>query len=343
MGAIDLHFHGAFGLDVMTATPEQLDALSLKLWQAGVAGFCPTTVSTRYEDLKAAIARIGEWISSREKSNAPGARPLGIHLEGPYIHPHACGAHPKEAIRTFSMTEIIDLWEASHHHLKILTIAPEGLDASDLSQLTSWAKKNKVILSLGHSRATAEQAEAAFAAGFSNVTHAWNALPFHHRTPGPLGAAFGRKRTYIELILDGIHVAPTIVRWTRALHPADQLCFVSDCVPAAETDKDSWHAFGPLHITYKDGACRLSDGSLAGGGHLVTELYRRWILAEAASQKRPIGQLVKESLPSLVEGPLAALGLSPARFKDRRVAWKVGRSDLQLTPLVGAGRARNSN
>ncbi|MBC7693774.1 MAG: hypothetical protein H7222_18555 [Methylotenera sp.] len=329
-GIVDLHFHGAFGVDLMSASRAELNRLSLSLWKKGVAGFCATTLSATHSELMKTVTRLGAWIRSGE---AQGALPLGIHLEGPYVHPHACGAHPVQAIREFRMSELEELWEGSQKTLKILTLAPEILAPAVLRDLTQWAKKNEVILSLGHSRATESEAGQAFKAGFTGVTHAWNALPFHHRSPGPLGAAFGRPGVYVELILDQIHVNSTVIRWTRKLHPKG-VCFVSDCAPAAATTGGRWVDFGILKTRFHDGACRLKDGSLAGGGLLLGEAYRLWLATEARETGRSAEEIFKSSVSSLTVEPLRALGISARMLSHLRVQWTISdRGQIRAEPL----------
>jgi len=312
-GVVDIHFHGAFGIDLMRASPDQMDELCVRLWQNGVAAFCPTTLSSPMGQMFEAVTRIGTWIKSRK--NKPGAIPLGLHLEGPYISQNACGAHPKNALRAFSLSEIEALWSASQGTIKILTIAPEILSSDQLLALSRWSKKHKVVLSLGHSQATEEQAKTAFDHGFTNMTHGWNALSFHHRAPGPIGAALGRKDVCVELILDQIHVAPTVIRWTCALH-GKNICFVSDCVPAAETILGSWHSFGDLKIQLKDGAGRVESGHLAGGGKLLSHLFAEWIGAEATRTGEKPLKLLARHQASLNEIPLKSLGIAPKILKN---------------------------
>ena len=320
LGAVDLHFHGAFGIDLMTADSAQMDLLSKLMWENGIAAFCPTTLSAPAAVLAEAVGRIGNWIQSK---SAPGAVPLGIHLEGPFIDSGACGAHPRDTIRKLNFLELENLWKASQNTLKILTVAPEILTKSELNQLVKWTSERKISLSLGHSKATEIQASVAFDAGFRGVTHAWNALPFHHRAPGPLGAALGRKDVYLELILDQVHVSQSVIRLSRKLHSASQTCFISDCVPAAATRVGSQHSFGPLTIQFKDGACRLPDGSLAGGGRLLPEAFGRWLSTEAEQTGRKASEILRESLESLTTAPLRAIGVSPQVLIKRKIRWKL--------------------
>jgi N-acetylglucosamine-6-phosphate deacetylase len=344
IGAIDLHFHGAFGIDLMTATPTELQSLERKLWKHGIAGYCPTTLSTTPRELAQAVTRLGRWIRDRQHAKptrgAPiQTLPLGIHLEGPFINSVCCGAHPPSMIRPVSLRELDDLWEKSLHTLRILTIAPETLSPQELKKLCSWARTRGISLSLGHSKATEKEAKQAFQAGFRGVTHAWNALGFHQRSPGPLGAALGNPNTYVELIIDQVHVSPTVMEWTAKLHPAERLCFISDCVPAAETSSKKTTSFGPLSIRYQDGACRLhapgksTHGALAGGGKTLTRSLSEWIQSRAGSSQEA-RRLLKNAIPSITTAPLWAISVPRSLLARHQVRWSVSASGRVLvTPL----------
>ncbi len=302
-GAVDLHFHGAFGIDLMSAGPTDLDRLSRELKTHGVAAFCATTLSAAEGPLSETVARLGKWITS---GSAPGAKPLGIHLEGPFLNLDAAGAHPEGVLRKLSMSELEKLWKLSQATLRILTIAPETLDDALRKELGVWAAKRKVRLSIGHTRCTAAQAESAFQDGFSGVTHAWNALSYHHREPGVLGSALGRKQTYVELIVDEVHVAAPIIDWTLALHEKGTF-FVSDAAPAAATDGSHFHPFGDLECRFQDRACRLPNGTLAGGGLLLPAAFGEWIGRESLRKKTAPEKLLRAHLHRLHTLPLTAL------------------------------------
>lgn len=164
IGLVDIHFHGAFGIDLMSASPPELNHLSELLWKQGVAGFCPTTVSAPRKVLLDAVERLGRWIreksaissslkmeispnsilsSRNDKSIKTGAVPLGIHLEGPFLSSGACGAHPPSAIRKFTWEELQELWTASHETLKIITLAPETLSHKELQKLGQWSREGR--------------------------------------------------------------------------------------------------------------------------------------------------------------------------------------------------------
>ncbi len=147
-----------------------------------------------------------------------------------------------------------------------------------------------------------------------------------------MGAALGRKDLHIELILDQIHVSPTLLRWTLDLHrKAGPICFVSDSAPAAGTSGQRWHPFGPLKVRYQDGACRLPDGNLAGGGILLPEAYRRWLLQESAHTGQPIAQLLKSTLKHVTLDPLSVLSVPAHRLSNRRFVWKVEGNRVRFT------------
>lgn len=335
-GAIDLHFHGAFGVDLMSAGAKELDFLSNELWKKGVAGFSATTLSASTKDLAGAVERLGAWIRA---DSAPGAKPLGIHLEGPFINPEAAGAHPPGILRKLTLTELEKLWELSQRTLQILTIAPETLDDATIKTLGLWARKRKVRLSVGHTRCTKAQAEKAFQAGFSGVTHAWNALSYHHREPGVLGAALGRDSTYIELIADEIHVDARFMDWTLSLH-ADGTFFVSDATPAACTDGTHFHTFGDLKCKLKDGASRLANGALAGGGYLLPESFAAWITREAKRKKTPAEKLLKAHLFRIHSLPLDAIFMKKKAQKTFLKRFPLTWEILRNGSIVLVGRNR---
>ena len=333
-GAIDLHFHGAFGIDLMTAGAHALDSLSDQLAKRGVAGFAATTLSASAKDLRAATTRLGAWIRS---GTAPGAKPLGIHLEGPFLNPDAAGAHPPGILRKLTLGELEDLWECSSETIRILTLAPEMLDQGIRKDLAAWAKKRRVRLAIGHTRCTEAEAARAFGEGFTGVTHAWNALSYHHREPGVLGAAFGRKQTFVELIPDEVHVHRTLMDWTLALHPKGTF-FVSDAAPAAATSGDHFHAFGDLECRFQDHACRLANGQLAGGGYLLPESFGDWIARESIRKKIPAEKLLKTHLSRLHQIPLDAIFATKTEarrlLKGFPVTWEIARAKGNLPPKI---------
>lgn len=284
--ALDLHFHGAYGVDFMNTESTDLSALkqlSKKLLTKGVGGICATTLSASRETLLPAVEMLGKWCESRV--HQPGTKVIGIHLEGPFLHPDFKGAHPKDAIVPFTFEYWNELWDISRGSLKIVTLAPECLDDETLFKLCKSAQKRNIKLNLGHSKATETEAQKAFQAGFSGITHLWNALYFHHRNAGALGAALhfldpslkGRpqKKSFsIELIPDQIHLSTSTLEMSLKLFK-EHICFVSDAAPATGCKEGSIHSFGDLKCIYKNGASRIAGTDhLAGGGKLLPEMVK---------------------------------------------------------------------
>ena len=305
----------------------------------GVAAFCPTLLSLDPSTLRAAVTRLGTWIHNTQHPRTGSALPLGIHLEGPYLSPEAKGAHPEGSLRPLDLKELESLRIASLDQIRILTLAPEGVAPPEREKLRHWARKHRIKLSMGHSRATSAQArEALTLGGFSGVTHAWNAMAFHHREPGLLGAALGRAQVSVEVIPDGWHVDPEVVRWVVELHEKHgPVCFVSDCVPASATEPGSGpYAFGPgLQVKLQDGASRLIDGTLAGGGSFLPQALASWVNAQhrlhgpwTQAQWR---KEFRRRWTHVHEAPLKALGLPPALVRGRsKIRWGVREGQLTL-------------
>ena len=331
IGLVDIHFHGAFGIDVMTAKAGDLNDLTRQLWKNGIAAFCPTTLSSPPDALAETVGRLGKWI---REAKSEGAKPLGIHLEGPYLNSSACGAHPPNTLRPINWNELDHLWEVSQGTLKILTLAPERLNLSQLHKLIKWAQPRGIHLSIGHSIASEEKARKAFQAGFRGVTHAWNAMNFHHRSPGILGAALGQRDIFLELIIDQIHVAPEVLRWTLDLHTSRYISFISDCTPAAGTSGQHFHSFGPLKVRLENGASRLSKGQLAGGGYLLSDLYKKWLKEEANRMNQPIHDVLKRTLDCVTKTPLRALRIPIQRLQRRQILWHFSKSgQIEMIPI----------
>ena len=324
----------------MTATESELNALSVQLKTRGIAGFCPTTLSTPWNDFLPVVRRLGQWIRS---GKAQGARPLGLHLEGPYLSSNACGAHPPEALRPFSLQEVETLWNESENTLKILTIAPELLSDEALKSLVKWAKPKKIHLSAGHSRATESQARAAFRAGFRGVTHAWNAMGFHQREPGILGAALGDPDVFVEVIPDFAHVSPTVLNWTRSLH--SNCCLVSDCISAGATDGQKTYRFGPLQVQAKDGASRTADGHLAGGALLLPESLCQYLHHEARRMPQSVQKQFASMMDQSTKIPLKALQLAPGLIQSLlkpQIDWKFHAGSQNIRVSFEVRTPRNS-
>ena len=321
-GLIDLHFHGAFGIDLMTARAVELEKLSQKLGKAGISAFCPTTLSDTPDHLLRAVIELGAFI--RAKRDPKHAQPVGIHLEGPFLAQSARGAHSEKVIRKATLDELDALWAQSQETLKIITLAPETLSPEALKKVTLWCERRKIILSLGHSKCTQKQAENAFNLGFKGVTHAWNAMPFHHREPGILGAALKNKNVYLEIIPDQIHLSRETIELTRKAH-SGPVCFVSDCAPAAGLKEGVRTRFGNLIIEYREGASYIkSSDALAGGGQILIDSLTN-LLNDLIDDGRIKSRAdLKAFVDCATLNPARALGLSQKILKNGpKLEWSI--------------------
>ena len=265
-GFIDLQVNGAMGIDVMAASAEDILRIARHLAHEGTTAWLPTVITAPLDKIEECDETIAEAIELQDElaqaalkgsAEPVGATILGMHLEGPFISPQRLGAHPPLAL----LPEGDALDRALRlQTLKLITVAPElpgSLDA--IRRLIARG----VTVSIGHTDATYEQALAGLDAGATMFTHLFNAMPpFHHRAPGPIGAATERHRPVVTIIPDGDHVHPAAVRLSRNL----RLAFVSDRLACAGTDEPPSTLFGlPCRGAYRDGrVVRLPDGTLAG-------------------------------------------------------------------------------
>ncbi len=264
LGGVDIQINGALGL----AFPDLADPIELQkaasfLWNQGIDAFIPTLVTAHPEQIQRSLAVIQAY-------QAAGGYPhhatvLGAHLEGPFLNPAKRGAHPQEYLQSLSLDRVQPLLELYVDVIKIVTLAPEMEVATGV---IPWLRSHNIIVSLGHSLATATQAQDAFSQGASMVTHAFNAMPgLHHREPGLLGAALTHPNVFVGLIADGQHVCPTmldlLLRAGRGRSGAGGLFLVSDALAPLGLP-DGTYPWDSREIEVVDGTARLPDGTLSG-------------------------------------------------------------------------------
>ena len=257
---LDIHIHGAAGHDVMHASPADLGVMQRFLATRGTAHYLPTTVTASVDDTLRALEALADAIERPTPANE--ATPIGIHLEGPFLSHAKRGVHPGDLLQRPSTALFDRLQQAARGHIRLLTLAPELPGAPDLIR---HATQSGVRVSLGHTNASAAEAEAAVNAGASSSTHTFNAMrPLDHREPGVLGTVLDTSGLYSELICDGIHVAPALVRlWLRLKE--DHAILVTDGMSATGMPDGEYH-LGSLAVTVRDRRCSLTDspGTLAG-------------------------------------------------------------------------------
>ena len=287
---IDLQVNGHGGIDLLTAKDaEDVRKVSRSLYANGVVGYLPTIITSALSNAVRAIKLIEEV----RKNPGPGeARILGTHLEGPFISVEKRGVHPKEHIAKPDLNHLKALLNAGL--IKIVTIAPELPGAIELIQ---YLVANSVVVSLGHTNATREEAIAGFNAGAKTVTHIFNAMP---KPPldGTAQVAIERNDVAIQIIIDEVHVPNELVKETLA-KVSDRFIVTNDPIAAAGLGSGTY-PFGGMEITVKDGQARRSDGTLAGG--IGT-------LAGALEIMDSIGIAKSDALASVTTRPCELIGV----------------------------------
>jgi N-acetylglucosamine-6-phosphate deacetylase len=257
-GFIDVHTHGGGGYNLHTVDAGEIKSYARWVPTTGVTSFLIGVVGTPgappEEQLRAAVAAIDGW--------TVGAEPLGIHLEGPYINVERRGAHMPAWLRVPNADEAAHVLAMTAGHLRLITLAPELPGAAAMIQRM---KEAGVTVSIGHTDATYEQTLEAFQLGVTHMTHCCNAMrPLHHREPGPLGALAQSLQVYGELIADGVHVHPAMMKIiVKALGPARTIV-ITDALSAAGLSEDTTFEFAGQPAQLIRGAARLADGTITG-------------------------------------------------------------------------------
>ena len=263
-GFVDIHMHGGAGLDVMRASAAELPHLNAFLTTHGVTGYFPTTVAAPLDQTCRALERLADSIEAAQafagNGDAVQARPLGIHLEGPFLSHKRRGVHPPEYLVEPTLQVFELLWQAARGHVRMMTIAPELPGA--LEVIAEAARRN-VCVSIGHSDASMETARSAVQAGARHATHTFNAMrPLDHREPGIVGEVLTSKRLSADIIVDGIHVDPEVVQIFLRMKGLERAVLITDATAAAGMP-DGTYQLGPIQVEVKDGRCTM-DGKLAG-------------------------------------------------------------------------------
>jgi N-acetylglucosamine-6-phosphate deacetylase len=293
-GFIEPHVHGCGGVDVMDGTYESLNAVSRILARHGTTSFLATTVSSPPEILTTALEKLGTLMPG----SFNGAQPLGIHLEGPFISAAKRGTH--KAANVFKPdSALLAKWvHAANKSLRLMTLAPELPGSDGLIQV---AKDSGVVLAMGHSNATFEEAGTAVQRGVCYAVHTFNAMrPFSHRDPGIVGEVLADDRIFAEIIADGIHVAPSVVRLFARAKGKERVLLVTDAISAMDMP-DGRYVLGMDTVDVINGVCRDEEGRLAGST-LTQEIALRNFAAWTDWS-------LEDALPGLTLNPARALKL----------------------------------
>ncbi len=258
-GMIDIHIHGVDGADTMDATPEAIYTMAKALPKEGTTSFLATTITQSYENIEKALKNVAEYI---DKPKKPGvAEVVGLHLEGPFISKKRAGAQPLEYIIAPNL-ELFRKWQKlSNGMIKVVTLAPEEENGSDFIH---YLRQTGVVASIGHSDATYEEVDSAIEAGASHVTHLFNGMTgLHHREPGVVGAALVRDELKVEMIVDGIHIRPEVVKHTYKSKKSDSIILITDSM-RAKCLKAGIYDLGGQKVNVSNDRATLQDGTLAG-------------------------------------------------------------------------------
>ena len=265
-GLLDIHFHGCMGDDFCDGDVEATARMAKYQAENGITSINPATMSLSHEDLKGIMAAGAEF----KKGKYPGAKLVGINMEGPFINVSKKGAQNAKYVVPTNYAMYKDLQTLSEGLITLVDIAPEEEGALEFIKET----KDEVRISIAHTTANYEQAENAFAAGATHVTHLYNAMPpFNHREPGVVGAAFDQKDAFVELICDGFHIHPAVVRATFTLFGPDRVVLISDSMRATGLP-DGEYELGGQKVFLKAGKCTLTDGTIAGSSRNLMQCLK---------------------------------------------------------------------
>lgn len=254
-GFVDSHIHGCNGADTGDATPEALETMSRYLARHGVTSFCPSSMTVSNASLKTIFTNVRKCA----EKGLSGARIVGINMEGPYICMARKGAQAAENVRKPDIDEITELNEISGGLIRMVDIAPEVEGSDEFIKAISPI----CTVSLAHSNATYEQTIHAFEMGITHVTHLFNQMTgLTHRAPGAVGAVFDTPSIRAELICDGFHIHPVVLRIAFQMLGEDRSVVVSDSLKAAGCP-DGTYDLGGQPVYVRDGHAYMPDGAIA--------------------------------------------------------------------------------
>jgi N-acetylglucosamine-6-phosphate deacetylase len=312
-GFIDVHVHGVDGTDVLDAASDALTKIAVGLPKYGVTAFCPTTVACSVAALERTLESVGHL---RERPAVHAAQVIGAHLESNFVNPDYKGAQPGEYLYRPSSEDaepILREIASRRRSVSIVTLAPE-LDGA-INMIRSFVKSG-LRVSLGHSGASFEVAEAAVDAGARHATHLFNRMPpLHHRDPGLAGAVLTRQEVMAEIICDGVHVHSPMIRVALAAKGTGRIMAITDGTAASGLAEGGVASLGGRRICVRDGAAYLDDGTLAGSVATMDRVFRFLV--------QRVGLSPSEASRLCSTTPAAALGL-----QDRGAIVTGGVADL---------------
>jgi N-acetylglucosamine-6-phosphate deacetylase len=293
-GFFDPHIHGCGGVDVMDGSWEALNAISRIVVRHGTTTFLPTTVSAPEEILNRAVERLGGLMTR----SFDGARPLGIHLEGPFISTVKRGTHKATHVMAPDVSALERWIQSSSQSIRLLTVAPE---LEGIHAVTKLASAAGIAVGMGHSNATLEEARTACEHGVCYAVHTFNAMrQFTHRDPGIVAEVLANDGIFAEIIADGVHVHPTVVCLFAHAKQKSRVLLVTDAISATDMP-DGRYVLGTDTVEVVNGVCRDVEGRLAGS-----------TLTQEVALKNFVGWTgwtLEDALLAVTANPAKALGL----------------------------------
>lgn len=307
-GLIDIHSHGAYGEDFSDGDPKGLKKILEYEKRNGITSYCPTSMTLPKERLK----KIFNGIEEAERSG-DGARVAGINMEGPFLDPVKKGAHVEAWIAAPDAEFVRELNQESGGRIRLVTLAPNVSGAMEFIR----EMQGEVQISLGHTAADYRCAAEAMSMGAHHVTHLYNAMqPFAHREPGLIGAAADDPECMVELICDGYHIHPSVIRATFKMFGPERVILISDSMRATGMANGTYE-LGGQEVTVKDRKAVLKDGTLAGS---ATNLF------DCMRKAMEFGVSVEQAIWAATRNPAISIGIY-----DRTGSVHVGKeADLLL-------------
>ncbi|MGA2635177.1 MAG: N-acetylglucosamine-6-phosphate deacetylase [Terracidiphilus sp.] len=314
----DVHIHGGAGHDAMEATPEALNAISSFLALHGTGNFLATTVTAPMDATLRSLSGLAKLLAAPPAEKQ--ARPLGIHLEGPFLSHKKRGVHPTADLLAPDIAVFDRLFEAAEGWVRLMTLAPELPGAPELA---AHATARGVRITMGHSFATAAETRALIAAGAVSATHTFNAMrPLDHREPGILGTVLTNDAVFADLICDGVHTAEETVKlWWRAKGP-ERAILITDAMSAAGMP-DGEYQLGEMAVQVTNGYAT-ANGVLAGSVLTLDRALENFV--------RFTGATVQQGLRLLTTNPAAMTGLG------RQAGSLAVGQEANLVAVDGAGK-----
>ena len=290
-GLVDIHFHGCQGADMCDGTEEALDVITAYEASVGVTSICPATMTIPKEQLLEVMRNAGAY------SYHGGAHLVGINMEGPFISPSKKGAQTADNIIPCDYEYFCQLQDAAGGLIRLVDIAPEEPGAMEFIDKA----KEQVVISLAHTASDYDTAKKAIERGASHATHLYNAMPpMNHRQPGVIGAVRDSEQCHAELICDGVHVHPSVIRATFAMFGEERIILISDSMRATGLE-DGEYTLGGQPVTVKGNLATLHDGTIAGSATNLMDCMR-FVVKE-------VGLPLETAVRCATENPAREIGI----------------------------------